>query len=273
VSEVQLGDRAMIGDAAASPKIPAVSLSRVGMTYQSATGPIDALKNVSLTVAPGEFVSLIGPSGCGKSTLLRLIADILKSTSGEIEVGGLTPFRARQDRRYSFVFQEPVLLPWRNIQDNVALPLELSGEAPDKVARKVGEMLDVVQLSGFGERMPRELSGGMRMRASLARALTQNPPLLLMDEPFGALDEITRSQMNKELLRVLDATSAAVMFVTHSIDEAVFLSDRVAVMSARPGVISQIVSIDLPRPRDYEALIESAPFEACCRTVRRALHA
>jgi NitT/TauT family transport system ATP-binding protein len=250
----------------------AVALSDVGMTYLSSGNAVTALSQVSLTVAPGEFVSLIGPSGCGKSTVLRLVADILQPTRGDIQVGGLQPSAARQDNRYSFVFQEPVLLPWRTVRDNVGLPLELAGLDVKRRAEKVDELLEVVQLSGFGDRLPRELSGGMRMRASLARALTQSPPLILMDEPFGALDEITRLQMNRELLRILGETHAAVLFVTHSIDEAVFLSDRVAVMSARPGTISKIVPIDLPRPRNYAALAEDEAFEDCCRKVRRALH-
>jgi len=251
----------------------AVEVGGVHMTYRTGGKVLEALSDVSLTVAPGEFVALIGPSGCGKSTILRLVADILKPSRGVIKVGGLDPQAARLDRRYSFVFQEPVLLPWRNLRDNIGLPLELAGVAPQARAPKVQALLEMVQLSGFDDRMPNELSGGMRMRASLARALTQNPPLLLMDEPFGALDEITRAQMNRELLRVWDETSAAVLFVTHSIEEAVFLADRVAVMSARPGRISHIVPVDLPRPRSYDDLVESSAFEQCCRIVRRALHA
>ena len=219
----------------------AVSLDQVAMTYQTEDRSVPALADISLRVAPGEFVSLIGPSGCGKSTVLRIVADILKPTAGRVSVCGLPPEEARLDHRYSFVFQEPVLLPWRNVHDNVGLPLELAGLRAETRHDRVDKLLNIVQLDGFGERMPSELSGGMRMRASLARALTQNPPVLLMDEPFGALDEITRLQMNRELLRVWDETNAAVMFVTHSIQEAVFLSDRVVIMSPRPGTIANIV--------------------------------
>jgi NitT/TauT family transport system ATP-binding protein len=250
----------------------AVEIDAVGMTYRSKGAVVEALRNITLSVIPGEFLALIGPSGCGKSTILRLVADILKPTAGAIRVNGLSPKEAREARRYSFVFQDPVLLPWRTLRDNVGLPLELAGMDEAERADRVDALLSIVQLLGFENRLPGELSGGMRMRASLARALTQNPPLILMDEPFGALDEITRLQMNRELLRVMERTSAAVMFVTHSIEEAVFLSDRVAVMSARPARIAQIVSIELPRPRDYDAVRETSAFEAHCRTVRRALH-
>lgn len=249
----------------------AIDLRRVGMRFGAPGHAVDALSDVSLAVASGQFVSLIGPSGCGKSTILRLVADILKPTTGDVSVCGLSPEAARLGHRYSFVFQEPVLLPWRSVRDNVGLPLELAGVSPQVRSAKTDELLRVVQLESFGDRLPHELSGGMRMRASLARALTQNPPVLLMDEPFGALDEITRLQMNRELLRVWEKTNAAVMFVTHSIDEAVLLSDRVVILSPRPGRISTIVEIDLPRPRDDEELADAPAFQALCRKVRKAL--
>jgi NitT/TauT family transport system ATP-binding protein len=248
-----------------------VELQNVGMVYRSKGEVIAALANVSLTVEPGEFVSIIGPSGCGKSTVLRLVADILKPTSGRVQVGGLDPTEARLGRRYSFMFQEPALLPWRKLRDNIGLLLELAHVSAAERQSTVNKLLRTVQLDGFGDRLPRELSGGMRMRAALARALTQNPPLLVMDEPFGALDEITRAQMNRELLRVLSETNAAVLFVTHSIEEAVFLSDRVVVMSARPGRVREIFDIDLQRPRDYDALVEDGAFQIHCRQVRKAL--
>jgi NitT/TauT family transport system ATP-binding protein len=251
---------------------PAVRLDQVAMTYRTEGRSVTALADISLAVAPGEFISLIGPSGCGKSTILRIVADILKPTAGQVSVCGLSPQEARLDHRYSFVFQEPVLLPWRNVRDNVGLPLELAGVRAETRHSRVDELLNIVRLEGFGEQMPNRLSGGMRMRASLARALTQNPPVLLMDEPFGALDEITRLQMNRELLRVWDETSAAVIFVTHSIQEAVFLSDRVVVLSSRPGKIAQIVSVDLARPRDDALLANDDNFQALCRRVRRALY-
>jgi NitT/TauT family transport system ATP-binding protein len=222
-------------------------------------------------VAAGEFVSLIDPSGCGKSTLLRLVADILQPSRGHIAVAGLSPTAARLARRYAFVFQEPVLLPWRSVADNIGLPLELAGMPAGERSAQVTRLLHTVQLDGFGPRLPRELSGGMRMRASLARALTHQPPLLLMDEPFGALDEIARAQMNRELMQVWQNTGAAVLFVTHSIDEAVLLSDRVVVMSPRPGRIAEIIDIDLARPRDPDRLEDDPAFDAARRQVRQAL--
>ena len=250
----------------------AVQLSHVGMTFGGEGQQVQALSDVSLQAVRGEFISLIGPSGCGKSTILRIIADILKPTSGEVRVCGAPSDLARLDHRYSFVFQEPVLLPWRSIRDNVGLPLELAGVATAERRQRVDELLRIVQLEGFGERLPHELSGGMRMRASLARALTQNPPVLLMDEPFGALDEITRLQMNRELLRVWGETNAAVIFVTHSIDEAVLLSDRVVILSPRPGRISKVIDIDLPRPRNDRDLADSEQFQSLSRQVRKALY-
>lgn len=243
------------------------------MTYGSGDRAVTALSDVSLTVSPGEFIALIGPSGCGKSTVLRIVADIITPTAGDVAVCGRAPRDARLARSCSFVFQEPVLLPWRNVRENVGLPLELVGVSPNERRQRVGDLLRIVQLEGFDERMPRELSGGMRMRASLARALTQNPAILLMDEPFGALDEITRLQMNLELLRVWGETNSAVLFVTHSIDEAVFLADQVVVMSARPGRIVEKIPINLPRPRQHATLTTGDDFQHLCQAVRRVLYA
>jgi NitT/TauT family transport system ATP-binding protein len=242
------------------------------MRFAANGAEVQALEDVSLSVRKGEFVSLIGPSGCGKSTVLRLVADILHPTSGKIVVDGCSPDQARRRRLFSFMFQDPVMLPWRNVQKNVELALEIQG-APAKLrTERTLDLLSVVQLKGFEDRSPAELSGGMRMRAALARALTVNPPLMLMDEPFGALDEITRDTMNLELLRVWQETTAAVMFVTHSIDEAVFLSDRVVVLTPRPGRIKEIVTIDAPRPRPRDQAERAERLYPYALAVRKALY-
>lgn len=251
---------------------PAVRLAAVDMVYRAGDTNVTALQDVNLEVGKGEFVTLIGPSGCGKSTILRLVGDILKVSAGRITVGGTSPVEARLNHQYAFVFQEPVLLPWRNLAQNVALPLEVARVPKEQHSAITAELLRRVGLQGFGERMPQELSGGMRMRASLARALTGRPDLLLMDEPFGALDEITRLEMNEELLRVWESNRAAVLFVTHSIDEAVFLSDRVVVLSARPGRIIADIPIALDRPRNYGEMSETPAFQDSCRAVRAALY-
>ncbi|MGE3909198.1 MAG: ABC transporter ATP-binding protein, partial [Chloroflexota bacterium] len=206
------------------PSTLAVSVKNVSMVYTVKTGEVVALDNVSLDVRPGELVTLIGPSGCGKSTLLRIVADILQPTLGELTVDGMTPHEARSRRKYSFVFQNPVMLPWLSLQKNVELALNIIGSDAGERARTARELIELVGLGGFEEALPNQLSGGMRQRGAIARALTTKPDILLMDEPFGALDEITRERMNFELLRILKQTGAAVMFVTHSIDEAVILS-------------------------------------------------
>jgi NitT/TauT family transport system ATP-binding protein len=212
---------------------------------------VEAVQDISLTVGENEFVSLVGPSGCGKSTLLRMVADIVKPSQGEIRVLGHTPTEARLKRLYSFMFQDPVMLPWRSVLQNVQLPLEVIPDGKSLRSR-ARDLLQLVGLSGFEDASPRQLSGGMKQRAALARALLLSPKVLLMDEPFGALDEITRDQMNLELLRIWRETTASVIFVTHSIEEAVFLSDRVCVFTPRPGKIREIIPIDLPRPRTLE---------------------
>lgn len=210
---------------------------------------LQALENVSLQINEREFVSLIGPSGCGKSTLLRIISDLIQPTDGTAEIDGSAPREARLARKIGFVFQDAALLEWRTILDNVALPLELAGvDAEERTARS-RELIDLVGLSGFENAWPRQLSGGMKQRAAIARALATKPRVLLMDEPFGALDQITRDRLNIELVRITEATQATVLFVTHSIREAVLLSDRAVVMSPRPGQIVADISIDLPRPR------------------------
>ena len=210
-----------------------------------------ALQDINLTVQPREFISFIGPSGCGKSTLLRLIANLIEPTSGLLTVNGKTPSQARLDRDYGMVFQAATLYRWRTVSKNVQLPLEIMGY-PRKSRQKIAQsMLDMVELGDFGTHYPWQLSGGMQQRVAIARALAFDPSLLLMDEPFGALDEFTRERMNQEILRIWDQTHTTVIFVTHSIAEAVFLSSRVVVMSPRPGRIMSVVDIDLPYPRDF----------------------
>jgi NitT/TauT family transport system ATP-binding protein len=230
-----------------------IDLSGVGMTYQAASGPVEALADISLEVGAGAFVSLVGPSGCGKSTLLRIVAGLRPATRGSARVAD------REVRgpiaEVGMVFQAPVLLKWRSILDNVLLPAELAGKSAGALRSRALQLLDMAGLAGFDRKLPRELSGGMQQRAALCRALLLDPPLLLMDEPFGALDAMTRDDMALELLRIWGETSTTrktILFVTHSIAEAVFLSDRVVVMSARPGRIAADVAIDLPRPRTVE---------------------
>ena len=230
-----------------------IDLSQVGMIYEAASGQVEALAGISLKVGMGEFVSLVGPSGCGKSTLLRIVAGLRPATSGAVTVAGRQVTRPIPD--IGMVFQQPVLLKWRSILQNVLLPAELAGKDASSLKRRAHELLDMAGLNDFAEKLPRELSGGMQQRAALCRALLLDPPLLLMDEPFGALDAMTRDDMSIELLRIWGETSAArktILFVTHSIPEAVFLSDRVVVMSARPGRIAADFKVDLPRPRTVE---------------------
>ena len=210
---------------------------------------VDALLDVNLTIAPGEFVSLIGPSGCGKSTLLRLIANLLEPTQGVISVNGKTSAQARLDQDYGMAFQQAGLFDWRTVSKNIELPLELKGWNKKKRAARAAEMLELVKLQDFGNMYPWQLSGGMQQRVAIARALAAHPPLLLMDEPFGALDEMTREYMQGELLRICAETSTTVVFVTHSIPEAVYLSNRVVVMSPRPGRILQVISVNLGSKR------------------------
>jgi NitT/TauT family transport system ATP-binding protein len=220
-----------------------------------------ALQDIDLTVQSGEFISLIGPSGCGKSTLLRLIADLIKPSDGVLQVNGKDPHRARLDRDYGMVFQAATLYDWRTVSKNVQLPLEVMGFSASKRKARAQEMLDLVELGKFGNHYPWQLSGGMQQRVAIARALAFEPSLLLMDEPFGALDEFTRERMNMELLSIWERTNITVVFVTHSIPEAVFLSRRVVVMSPRPGRITQIVNIDVPYPRLFETREDPRFFE------------
>ncbi len=231
---------------------------------------VDALLDVNLTIAPGEFVSLIGPSGCGKSTLLRLIANLLEPTQGEISVNGKTSAQARLDQDYGMAFQQAGLFDWRTVGKNIELPLELKGWNKKKRESRVAEMLDLVKLQDFGSMYPWQLSGGMQQRVAIARALAAHPPLLLMDEPFGALDEMTREYMQGELLRICAETSTTVVFVTHSIPEAVYLSNRVVVMSPRPGRILQVISVNLGSKRS-ELTRAADGFFRSITSVREAL--
>lgn len=220
-----------------------------------------ALKGIDLEILSGEFVSLLGPSGCGKSTLLRIVGDLLPPTRGSVVVNGKSPSLARHDRDYGMVFQQATLLEWRRVLQNVALPLEITGVAEPERSERAREMLKLVELVEFADHYPWQLSGGMQQRVAIARALTLEPSLLLMDEPFGALDEMTRERMQMELMRIWQETQTTVLFVTHSIPEAVFLSTRVVVMSPRPGRVAGIVSTDLGQPRVFETREEAKYFD------------
>jgi NitT/TauT family transport system ATP-binding protein len=247
-----------------------VEAKGVGKTFGTGDGQVEALRGIDLQIDQGDFISLIGPSGCGKSTLLRLIGDLVTPTSGTLAVNGKAPGQARLDRDYGIVFQSATLLDWRTVQKNVELPLEIMDFADGERSARAREMLDLVQLGAFVDHYPWQLSGGMQQRVAIARALAFRPSLLLMDEPFGALDEMTREAMQQEVLRVWSETGTSVVFVTHSIPEAVFLSTRVVVMSPRPGRISDEIVIDLPHRRDQDTREESRYFELVIE-VREAL--
>lgn len=249
-----------------------VTLAGVGKTFAVGSTTTVALSDINLEIGSGEFVSLIGPSGCGKSTLLRTIGDLTPASSGAVRVNGKPAAQARLDREYGMVFQAPLLFDWRTVAENVQLPLELLGQDRATRARRADEMLELVDLTDFARHHPYQLSGGMQQRVAIARALAFAPSLLLMDEPFGALDEMTRERMNTELLRIWERTGITVVFVTHSIPEAVFLSSRVAVMSARPGRITHLVDVDLKRPRDLVTR-ESPRYFELITEVREALRA
>lgn len=224
-----------------------IELSGVSRVFTGRSGSVEALRDINLTVAKGEFVAIVGRSGCGKSTLLRLIAGLIPATSGQITVAGERVTRARRD--IALLFQRPALLPWRSVLDNVLLPVEIFGWSKAKHRARALELLNMVGLGGFEKRLPHELSGGMQQRVSLCRSLIAEPRVMLMDEPFSALDAITREELSVELQRLHMETSATIVFVTHSIDEAILLADRVVVLSPRPGRIRQILDIDIPRPR------------------------
>lgn len=250
---------------------PVVRIAGVDKTFvRDGAAGTQALSGIDLDIARGEFVSLIGPSGCGKSTLLRVIGDLIAPTAGTVQVNGKPAVQARRDRDYGMVFQAPVLFDWRTVEDNVKLPLELMGYDAARRTARAKEMLDLVELGDFLGHHPYQLSGGMQQRVAIARALAFQPAILLMDEPFGALDEMTRERMNQEVLRIWEATGTTIVFVTHSIPEAVFLSSRVVVMSARPGRITDVIDVDLPRPRGFPTREEPRYF-ALVTAVREAL--
>jgi NitT/TauT family transport system ATP-binding protein len=254
-----------------TPSDAVVRIAGVDKTFVTAGSAVTtALQGIDLEIRRGEFISLIGPSGCGKSTLLRVIGDLVAPTRGTVTVNGKPASRARRDRDYGMVFQAPVLFDWRSVEDNVKLPLELMGYDGARRTARAKEMLDLVELGDFLHHHPYQLSGGMQQRVAIARALAFEPSILLMDEPFGALDEMTRERMNQEVLQIWERTGITVVFVTHSIPEAVFLSSRVVVMSARPGRITDLVEVDLPRPRDVETREQRRYFELVT-AVREAL--
>jgi NitT/TauT family transport system ATP-binding protein len=251
---------------------PEAVVSIHGLTKVFGRGGVTALDDIDLEIERGEFISLIGPSGCGKSTLLRIVGDIIEPTRGALTVNGKPARQARLDGDYGIVFQSPVLYDWRTVAKNIALPLEMLGWERGRRTARVTEMVDLVELSGFEGHHPWQLSGGMQQRVAIARAFSFSPALMLMDEPFGALDEMTRERLNMELLQIWGEMQSTVVFVTHSISEAVFLSTRVVVMSARPGRITAVVPIDLPQPRTAETREDPRFFELVTE-VRERLHA
>src|SRR5712672_3326152 len=255
-----------------SPQRLAVDVRNVSLTFETADGQVDALSNVSLQIADGEFVSFIGPSGCGKTTMLRVIADLQQPTAGTLLVNGMSAEQARLERRYGYVFQAPALFPWRTIEKNLKLPLEIMGFSDSEQRQRAAHYLALVNLTGFERKFPWQLSGGMQQRVSIARALSFDPALLLMDEPFGALDEIVRDHLNEQLLQLWDKTGKTVLFVTHSIPEAVFLSSKIVVMSPRPGRIIDIIDCDFPRDRTLE-IRETPEFLKIAQRVRFGLRA
>jgi NitT/TauT family transport system ATP-binding protein len=250
----------------------AIDMRGLSLTYAASDTPVVALSDIDLEIRAGEFVSLIGPSGCGKTTLLRVIADLARSTGGTITVNGMTPDEARIARAYGYVFQAPALYAWRSVQRNVMLPLEIMGISAEERATRAKRYLAMVGLDGFERKFPWQLSGGMQQRVSIARALSFEPKLLLMDEPFGALDEITRDHLNEQLLHLWHQTKKTIVFVTHSIQEAVYLSNRIVVMSPRPGRILEIVDSDLPSDRTLD-IRETPAFHDIAHKVRVALRA
>jgi NitT/TauT family transport system ATP-binding protein len=249
----------------------AIECRNLTVRFSSERGSVTALENVSLALAQGGFLTLLGPSGCGKSTLLRVIADIVQPAAGSVSVFGQAPATARRDRQIGFVFQDASLLPWRNAIDNVRLPLEVGGRRNLPAgSMRPDDLLNLVGLAGWEKALPHELSGGMRQRVAIARALLGGPKILLMDEPFGALDEITRDRLNEELLRIWRDTGTTIVFVTHSIYEAAFLGQQVLMLAARPGRVRELVSIDLPEPR-YLGMRETPGFVALAAHLRAVL--
>lgn len=260
-----------IQSARSGPAEAVVSVESVSQTYGSASSGIAALRDVNITMGDGEFVSIVGPSGCGKSTLLRIIADLLPPTEGRVLIRGRSPHEAREQREIGMVFQSPVLYDWRSVRRNIELPLEIIGRPRPERRARAEEMLRLVGLEQFASSYPWQLSGGMQQRVSIARALVFKPVILLMDEPFGALDELGRERMNGELQRIWAQTAKTVLFVTHSVPEAVFLSSRIVVMSPHPGRVIAEVTVDLPRPRTPDTRMDSHYYDVITQ-VRRALN-
>jgi NitT/TauT family transport system ATP-binding protein len=249
-----------------------ISASGLGLTFETNDGPVHALSDVDLDICKGEFVSFIGPSGCGKTTFLRVIADLEQPTAGTISVNGMSPEEARRSRAYGYVFQAAALYPWRTIERNVALPLEIMGYSREERKARIARTLDLVNLAGFEKKYPWQLSGGMQQRASIARALAFDADLLLMDEPFGALDEIVRDHLNEQLLQLWASTNKTICFVTHSIPEAVYLSTKIVVMSPRPGRVTDVIESTLPTERPLD-IRETPEFLAIAARVREGLRA
>lgn len=251
---------------------PVISAQDLSLTFETNDGPVHALRNINLDISKGEFVSFIGPSGCGKTTFLRVMADLEKPTDGQIIINGVSPEEARNARAYGYVFQAAGLYPWRTIGGNIRLPLEIMGYSKSDQAKRVQQVLELVELSDFEKKFPWQLSGGMQQRASIARALAFDADILLMDEPFGALDEIVRDHLNEQLLDLWRRTNKTIGFVTHSIPEAVYLSTKIVVMSPRPGRISDVIESPLPADRPLE-IRDSAEFIEIAQRVREGLRA
>jgi len=249
-----------------------ISAQNLDLTFQTNDGPVHALKDVSLDIEPGDFVSFIGPSGCGKTTFLRVMADLEQPTGGSVTVNGVSPEQARKNRAYGYVFQAAGLYPWRTIAGNIQLPLEIMGIPKAEQESRVAQVLDLVELTGFEKKFPWQLSGGMQQRASIARALSFDADILLMDEPFGALDEIVRDHLNEQLLKLWARTQKTIAFVTHSIPEAVYLSTKIVVMSPRPGRITDIIDSPLPKERPLD-IRDSPEFLEVAQRVREGLRA
>jgi NitT/TauT family transport system ATP-binding protein len=270
----ELAGQALQKDGAhVSPPSQAVIVARdLDLTFQTNDGPVHALKDVGLEIGKGDFVSFIGPSGCGKTTFLRCIAGLETPTGGDITVNGLTPDEARRARAYGYVFQAAGLYPWRTIGGNIKLPLEIMGFSKSEQAERVGRVLDLVDLAGFEKKFPWQLSGGMQQRASIARALAFDADILLMDEPFGALDEIVRDHLNEQLLQLWARTEKTIGFVTHSIPEAVYLSTKIVVMSPRPGRITDVIDSPLPKERPLD-IRDTPEFIEIAHRVRDGLRA
>ena len=249
-----------------------VEASKVDLIFQTADGPVHALSDIDLEIDKGDFISFIGPSGCGKTTLLRLIADLEKPTGGMLRVNGISPEEARLNRDYGYVFQSPALYPWRTVDGNLKLPLEIMGVDKKDQEKRAREALEMVDLTGFEKKFPWQLSGGMQQRVSIARALTFEPDLLLMDEPFGALDEIVRDQLNEHFHMLWEQTQKTVVFVTHSIPEAAYLSTKIVVMSPRPGKIIDVIESTLPKNRTLD-IRETKEFLELSQRIRKGLRA